>query len=172
MKKNNLAGCCGISCGLCPRFQSKAKSKCLGCGPDGHCSYCSIFRCCVLKRNYETCADCSEFPCNKFDKWFDSDSFVTHYKCFSNIKNIKKLGFKKFFEEQEERKKLLEMILEKYNPGRCTSLYCQACALMNMESLQEAVAKIEIVKQDKAKLFKNLIQELAEKEKLNLKLRK
>lgn len=172
MKKYNLIGCCGISCGLCPRFQSRAKSRCLGCGPDGHCSYCSIFRCCVMKRNDESCADCSEFPCEKFDKWFDADSFVTHQKCRPNIQKIKKVGIKEFLKEQEERKNLLEIILEKYNPGRCASLYCLASALMSIESLKKTVKQIESVKEDKAESFKKLIQELAEKEKINLKLRK
>jgi hypothetical protein len=172
MKKYNLVGCCGISCGLCPRFQSKAKSRCLGCGPDGHCSYCPIFRCCVIKRNNETCANCSEFPCGKFDKWFDADSFVTHQKCLPNLQKIKNIGVKEFLIEQEDRKRFLEIILDKYNPGRCTSLYCLASALMSIELLMESVQQIENVKEDKGKMFKKSLQELAEKEKIILKLRK
>ena len=172
MKKYNLIGCCGISCGLCPRYQSKAKSRCSGCGPDAHCSYCPIFRCCVMKRSYETCADCSEFPCGRFDKWFDTDSFVTHQKCLPNIQTIKRLGVKEFLKEQEERRQILEVLLERYNPGRCTSLYCSATALMGIESLKKTVKQIWSVKEDKAKSFKRLIQELAEKEKIALKLRR
>lgn len=172
MKENNLIGCCGIFCGLCSRFQSKAKSRCLGCGSDGHCSYCSIFRCCVMKREYETCANCSEFPCDKFDKWFDGDSFVTHQKCLPNIQQIKAVGIDEFLKEQNERKKLLEMILELYNPGRCATLYCQAAALISIESLEEVIKQIESVREDKAKTFKKFIQELGEKEKISLNLRK
>lgn len=172
MKKYPLVGCCGISCGLCPRFQSKAKSRCLGCGPDAHCSYCSIFRCCVMKRKYQTCADCNEFPCEKFDKWFDADSFVTHQKCLPNIKKIKKVGIKEFLREQAERKKILEIMLEKYNPGQCMSLYCLASALMSVESLKMALKQIEGVKKNEPKSFKILIQELAGKEKISLKLRR
>jgi hypothetical protein len=172
MKKYKLIGCCGISCGLCPRFQTKAESRCLGCGPDAHCSYCSIFRCCVMKLKHETCADCSEFPCKKFDKWFEADSFVTHQKCLPNIQEIKKAGVKEFLKEQEERRKILEIMLEKYNPGRCASLYCLACARMSVGSLNKAVELIERVKVDKAKTFKRLILELAEEERISLKLRK
>lgn len=172
MKKYNLIGCCGIYCGLCPRFQSKANSRCLGCGPDAHCTYCPVFRCCAMKRNYETCADCSEFPCEKFNKWFDTDSFVTHKNCFPNIGKINKTGIRKFLKGQEERKRILEILLEKYNPGRCASLYCLASALMSLESLKLAIKQIENVKKDKEKLFKKLIQELAEKDNISLKLRK
>ena len=172
MKKFNLIGCCGISCGLCSRFQSKAKSRCLGCGPDGHCSYCPIFRCSVMKRKYETCANCSEFPCEKYDKWFDTDSFVTHQNCLPNIQKIQNSGIEEFIREQEQRKRLLEKILEIYNPGRCTTLYCQASALMSLKSLKEALIQIKTVKEDKPKSFKKLIQELAEKDNITLSLRK
>ena len=139
MKKHYLIGCCGISCGLCPRFQSKAKSRCLGCGPDGHCSYCSIFRCCVMKQNYETCADCNDFPCERFDAWFDGDSFVTHQKCLANVTKIKEVGINKFLKEEVERQELLELMLEKYNSGRSMSLYCLAASLMSVKSLKDAL---------------------------------
>jgi hypothetical protein len=172
LKRHDLIGCCGISCGLCPRYQSKAKSRCLGCGPDGHCSYCSIFRCCVIKRNYQTCADCTEFPCNKFEKWFDGDSFVTHRKCFPNINKIKEIGIDAFLKEQQERKELLELMLEKYNTGRSASLFCLASALLSIKSLNEALEQIDDIRTDKPQAFTRLIQELAERENVSLKLRK
>jgi hypothetical protein len=172
MKEHNLIGCCGISCGLCPRFQSKAKSRCLGCGPDAHCPYCSIFRCCVMKRDHETCADCSEFPCKKFDAWSDADSFVTHQKCLLNIKKIKEAGINEFLKEQADRRELLELMLEKYNPGQCMSLYCLASAFMSVGLLKKAVKQTESAKEDKARSLKRLLQELAEREKISLKLRR
>jgi len=125
-----------------------------------------------MKRNYETCADCNEFPCEKFSKWFDKDSFVTHQKCFPNIQRIKKAGINTLLREQEERKILLEIMLEKYNPGKCMSLYCLASSLISVKSLNEAVRQIEGIKEDKAKSFKLLIQKLSEKDKIILKLLK
>jgi len=32
LKKNETIGCCGIDCGLCPRFHTKGDSVCPGCG--------------------------------------------------------------------------------------------------------------------------------------------
>jgi hypothetical protein len=172
LKNYNLIGCCGIYCGICPRFHSKSKSRCSGCGPDSHCSFCSIFRCCVIKKRYETCSDCSDFPCNKFNKWFETDSFVTHIKCLPNIQKIKKVGIKDFLKDEEARMRFLEIILDKYNSGRCMSLYCQFSAHMSFESLKNALRQIESIKGDKAKSFKKLIQELAEKDNISLRLRK
>lgn len=125
-----------------------------------------------MKRDHETCADCSEFPCEKFSKWFDGDSFVTHQKCLSNIQEIKKAGVKEFLNEQDERKNILEIMLEKYNPGRCATLYCLASALMTLTSLKKAVTQIENVKEEKAKSFKKMILEFAEEDKNTLILRK
>jgi hypothetical protein len=126
-----------------------------------------------MRRKLETCADCSDFPCEKFNKWFDEDSFVTHQKCLVNIQNIKKLGIEKFLKEQNERKTILEIMLEKYNPGQCMSLYCLAATLMTTEALKKAIKEIENIKEeDRATSFKKLIQELAKRENNNLKLRK
>jgi len=32
LKIYNTIGCCGIDCGLCPRFYTKGDSVCPGCG--------------------------------------------------------------------------------------------------------------------------------------------
>jgi hypothetical protein len=125
-----------------------------------------------MKRDYETCADCNEFPCEKFGKWFDTDSFVTHHKCLPNIQRIKEVGINALLGEQEERRVLLEIMLKKYNPGKCMSLYCLVSSLMSVKSLNEAMKQIEGIKEDKAKSFKLLIQELSEKENIILRLRK
>jgi hypothetical protein len=131
-----------------------------------------MFRCCVMKRNHETCADCDEFPCEKFVKWLDMDSFVTHQKCFPNIQRIKKIGINAFLREQEERKVLLEIMLEQYNPGKCMSLYCLASSLMGVKSLNEAMEQIESIEENKARSFKILIQDLSERDKIILRLLK
>ncbi len=172
MKKHPLIGCCGISCGLCPRFQSRAPSRCSGCGPDAHCSYCPVFRCCSLKRNYETCADCPEYPCDKIAAWSDGDSFVSHRNCLLNLDTIKKAGTDAFLKGEAERREILETMLENYNPGRCTSLYCLASTLMSIGSLRKALARMGDIRTDKPKSFKILIQEMADKEKIPLKLRR
>ena len=60
LKKYNTIGCCGIDCGLCPRFHTNGASACPGCcGKDfkeKHPS-CGVVTCCVDKHKFETCAD-------------------------------------------------------------------------------------------------------------------
>src|SRR5512145_448571 len=66
LKKYETIGCCGIDCGLCPRFHTKGDSACPGCGgvnfKEKHPS-CGFVTCCVIKNGMEVCADCKDYPC-------------------------------------------------------------------------------------------------------------
>lgn len=70
LKKYETIGCCGIDCGLCPRFHTKGESGCPGCGglnfKDKHPS-CGFLTCCVIKNELEVCSDCNDYPCKRFD---------------------------------------------------------------------------------------------------------
>ena len=84
LKKYETISACGIDCGLCPRFYTKGDSVCPGCGGVNFREKrgsCGVLTCCVIKKGFETCADCKEFPCRRFETVScGSDSFVTHKK--------------------------------------------------------------------------------------------
>jgi hypothetical protein len=103
-KKYYTLGCCGIDCGLCPRFYTSGSSKCPGCcGADfkeKHPS-CSFVTCCFKKSNIEVCAECAKFPCEKFDnETGDADSFITHGRVMKNQKFIKENGIDIFIKQR------------------------------------------------------------------------
>ena len=125
-----------------------------------------------MKHSHETCADCNEFPCGKFSKWFDTDSFVTHKNCLPNIKKIKNSGIDEFLKELSERKKLLELILDNFNTGRLMSFYCLASTILSIGSLKNALKKIENAGENRVKSFELLIMEYRDSENISLKLRK
>ena len=110
LKKYPTVACCGLDCGLCPMYYTKGPSKCPGCcGPDfinKHPS-CSIITCCVKKSKFETCAECSEFPCSKINKWDKYDSFISHKVSLSNLEIIKDKGIEQFLTQQKRRIELL-----------------------------------------------------------------
>ncbi len=102
-------GCCGLDCGLCPRYYTVGTSRCPGCGgPDFFNKHpsCSFITCCVKKKNFEVCAECSEFPCSKFksDEEYqqlqESSSYPSCKKVISNLNFIKKHGIEKFIKQQ------------------------------------------------------------------------
>jgi hypothetical protein len=146
VKKFSTIACCGIDCGLCPQFHSNAKSACPGCGGEDfklkHPS-CGIHTCCVTKRGLETCADCTDFPCPRFDN--DSgqyDSFVTHRRVYPNLNSIRSNGYEPFLDQQRLRIDILKDFLLLANAGRSKNFYCLACALLPLENLTEGHSQL------------------------------
>lgn len=185
-KKIPTLGCCGLDCGLCPRFYTEGSSKYAGCcGVDFEKKHpsCSFITCCVKKKNLEVCAECGDFPCPKFDKETgETDSFITHRRVISNQNLIKESGIAAFIEQQNKRMRLLKTTLECYDDGRCKSFYCLATALLSLKSLNEslikadqAIKKKSVGKEDlkgRAKILREILNQYASEEDEELKLRK
>jgi len=186
MEERDLAGVCGLYCGLCPRFQSKARSRCLGCQLGEQHSYCSVYRCCVIKRGLFTCADCDEYPCERLLRVLGVeeglDSFISHKPALPNLGRIREVGLEAYLEEQRERRLLVEHLLDHYNEGRSMSFYCRACALMPPDLIRQAMDEVEKVLTSqqvdgsnlkaRAKAMRATIQDLASQAGIDLKLRK
>lgn len=140
-KKYSTIGCCGIDCGLCPRFYTKGDSACPGCSglnfSEKHPS-CGFVSCCVIKKEFEVCAECEDYPCGRFDSEKKGyDSFITHKKVFANQDFIKNNGIEDFIKLQNERIKILTTFLTKYDDGRSKSFFCLSCVLLPLDKLQE-----------------------------------
>jgi len=178
-------GACGLYCGLCPRCQSNAPSRCLGCHLGGQHSYCSVYRC-VTKRGFTTCAECSEYPCERLLRVLGVekglDSFVSHKPALDNLDQIKKDGLESFLQEQRKRRLLAEQLISNYNAGRSMTLYCTACALMPPRTIERAINKMErsltngqvdrLNQKEVAKAMRKLIEEAASDLGIDLALRR
>ncbi len=171
----NLIGCCGIYCGLCNKYQSKAPSRCIGCQLGEQHSWCSIWNCCVKKHGLKTCAECSEiFTCEIFIR----RKVAEWIPAADNLRQMKEGGLENWLEEQKERQSLVEELLQNYNEGRSMSFYCKACTRMSIELLNRAIKesneKLAGEKADKtdvklkAKILKGTIADLALKTNINL----
>jgi hypothetical protein len=185
-KKFFTLGCCGLDCGLCPRFYTEGSSKCPGCCGDDFLNKhpsCSFITCCVKKKNLEVCAECNDFPCAKFDNETGmTDSFVTHRRVIHNQNFIRKSGINAFIEQQKKRMSLLQTMLECYDDGNCKSFFCLAAALLSLKSLNESIVRADIIineksidKNDlkgKATVIKQILNQFADGENEELKLRK
>lgn len=173
-------GCCGLDCGLCPRYYTVGSSRCPGClGPDFFNKHpsCSFITCCVKKKNLEVCAECAEFPCSKFDGFDAADSFLTHRKAIPNLDLIRKYGLEAFIKQQKKRIELLEEMLNEFDEGRSKSYYCIAATVMEIDELKKALAKARkdstgLDIKGKAKLLHSKLDEIAEQKVYFLRLRK
>ena len=177
-------GCCGIDCGLCPRYHTAGSSRCPGCaGPDFFEKHppCGHITCCVKKRKLEVCSQCDEFPCSKFESWAEGDSFVTHLKTLSNLNSIRGEGLEEFAEQQRKRIGLLNTMLEEFDDGRSKSFYCLAATLLPVTALEESLRHAQQqIKQDKVKsgdvktragILRGILDDCAAKTGVELKLR-
>jgi hypothetical protein len=187
LKTYPTIGCCGLDCGLCPRFYTVGHSRCPGCaGPNFFNKHpsCPFITCCVKKKNLEVCAECSEFPCSKFksneeyQQLQESSSYPSSKKVIPNLNFIKKHGIKKFIEQQRSRIKLLETMIKNFDDGRSRSFFCKATTLLELtgltSSLDKATQKIKTDKirqndvKNKARILKKIINEIAFKEGVEL----
>ena len=173
-------GCCGIDCGLCPRFHTIGKSKCPGClGKNFYEKHpsCSIITCCVKKREHETCASCSDFLCDRLKDWDKGDSFVTHRNSLQTLKYIKDNDIESFHNKQAEKISLLETLLEKFNDGRSKSFYCLAVNLLPIEELIKVIREADenLIERDRkaiSKFIKSQFFEIGKQANIELKYRK
>jgi hypothetical protein len=186
IKKYYTLGCCGIACGLCPRYYTEGESRCPGCFGENFAEKhppCSFATCCVKNNNLEACGQCKDFPCEKYDgEKILKDSFVTHKKMMENQKTIKKYGIEKYMEKQNIRVNILEKILSEYNDGKSKNYFCIAVALLDIKcltiSIKEAERKIKkknIIENDlknKAIILKNILAEYANENNIEIKLEK
>jgi len=179
LKQHETIGCCGIDCGLCPRYHTLGTSACPGCGGENfkekHPS-CGFLTCCAVKHGFEACSFCSEFPCKRFDAEKQGfDSFVTHRNVFTNLATIKHEGMECFITQQKTRIALLKEFLAHFDDGRSKSFFCLSCALLPIEALTKAhsAAQAFITSQDvkmKNRLLREHLTTAAQKHAIDLKL--
>lgn len=108
LSKTKLIAPCGMNCGVCYAYL-REKNKCPGCRiSDGDKSItrqrCKIKNCINFengKKNF--CFECKEFPCDNL-KHLDK-RYQTKYgmSMVENLISIKKLGIKKFVENEKIR---------------------------------------------------------------------
>jgi hypothetical protein len=170
-RKHPTIGCCGIDCGLCPRYYTDGNSRCPGCGGESFEQKhppCGYLTCCVKKKGLSVCAECSEFPCKRFDKENgERDSFVLHRRILPNQKLIHEIGLDAFLVRQAERIAFLETALRQHDDGRSKSFYCIASALLSVDSLKEALNRA-----DNGENLRAILNNYADREAQELKLRK
>ena len=178
-KKFPTIGCCGIDCGLCPRFYTEGNSQCPGCGGEGFESKhppCGVKSCCNGKHGLEVCSQCAKYLCPKYtdrDK-VERDSFVTHKRIFQNHAYIQTHGIDVFISEQHKRISILQDMLANYDDGRCKSHFCLAAALLPVQHLNAATneASSETDKKSAAKTLKAALRKYADVEGVDLSLKK
>lgn len=171
---NPLFSLCGLNCGLCPM---KIGGHCSGCG-FGNQS-CKIAKCSLEHGNVEYCFQCEEYPCGRYEHIDDYDSFITHQHRKLDLEKAEHIGMSAYNQEQEEKSEILEVLLSDYNDGRRKTFYCVAVNLLEIGEIKGVLKSIEedtelrnVGMKEKSAYVVKRFKELAENNKIDLKLRK
>jgi hypothetical protein len=176
-------GICGLSCRLCPTYQTETESRCGGCKSEARIAVgCSFITCAVKKKGIEFCWDCEEsLTCEKWEKHRDAGKRYDSFKCYQKLEDdihfIQENGVEKFEEIQKLRQQLLAQILREFNEGRSKSYYCIAATVLEIEELEKVIGKarkmsIGLDIRGKSKVMHLMLDNIAGKNSYYLKLRK
>jgi hypothetical protein len=176
-------GICGLSCRLCPMYNTKAESRCSGCkSPARMAVGCPFITCAVKKKGIEFCWECEERnTCEKWKNHREAGKRYDSFKCYQtlgeDIFSIDTKGIDEFEQIQKQREQFLKEMLKDFNEGRSKSYYCIAATVLELEELNEAVtqARKESDGMDvkgKSKVLHSSLDTIALKKKYSLKLRK
>ena len=168
-RKNHLFSLCGLNCGLCTM---RLGGHCGGCS-NGNQS-CKIARCSLEHGGVEYCCECSLYPCEKYEKIDEYDSFITHRKRKADMERLRNIGADRYNAEQEEKVRLLGYLLSTCNDGRRKTLFCLAVNLLELSDVrtvenQLMASDLPTVK-ERAVYAATLLQKAADEKGISLKL--
>jgi hypothetical protein len=176
-------GVCGLSCRLCPMYNSKSASRCAGCKSEGRMKVgCPFIACAVKKKGLEFCWQCPDHEA--CEKWHthrelgrSHDSFVCYQRLENNIAFIEQQGISAFEADQKKREHLLSEMLDEFNEGRSKSYYCIVATVMDTQEIAEAIAQARDNSagadiKTKSKALHAILDKIAQERGYNLKLRK
>lgn len=181
--KYSQIGICGLSCRLCPRYHTEAKSRCEGCKTESRMAVgCPFITCATRKRQIEFCWECEENKtCEKWEKHREAGKKADSFKCYQKLEDdisfIQKKGVNEFEKLQKVREELLKEMLQEFNEGRSKSYYCIAATVLEIEALKEALIKAKkeskgLGIKDKSKILHSILDEVAKRRNYCLRLRR
>jgi hypothetical protein len=106
-------GCCGAYCKTCITWQKEKypnERTCLSCKlgyeqgkRDASKAKCKIKVCCFMEKNHETCIDCSNYPCEILEAFWNKKGWK--YKQYrKQLEFIKHNGYNEFLKRADKWK--------------------------------------------------------------------
>lgn len=173
-REDRFFSLCGLNCGLCTMHIS---GNCPGCGGGEENQSCKIARCSLEHGGIQYCFQCKAYPCERYIRPSEYDSFITKRNQLSDMKKMEQIGAEAYAEEQQEKMSILNELLEQYNDGRKKTFYALAVNLLDIEALQQVMSALRSYNEKtdvkaKAAYATALLQEKANENGVELKLRK
>lgn len=122
---------------MCPMLLG---NYCGGCG-NGNQS-CRIAKCSLEHGKVEYCYECKQYPCEKYQRIDEYDSFITHRRQKADLERAQSIGIAQYNLEQQEKIQILSHLLSNYNDGRRKNFFCVVVNLLELSELREAMKQI------------------------------
>jgi hypothetical protein len=176
-------GVCGLSCRLCPSYNSQAESRCCGCKSAERIRVgCPFITCGVKKKGLDFCWECTESgTCEKWKSHRDAGKIGDSFKCYqtleADIEFVFHNGIEEFEKQQKAREQILKAMLNEFNDGRSKSYYCIVATVFTIDELQTVLATARansssLEQKEKSKVMHSTIEKVAAQKGYLLKLRK
>jgi len=176
-------GICGLSCRLCPMYNTTAASRCEGCkSPVRMAVGCPFITCAVRKKGIEFCRECEEHTsCETWKNHREAGKHHDSFKCYQTLEDdisfIDTQGIAEFEKIQKQRERVLREMLQDFNEGRSKSYYCIAATVLDLEELKEALSRARkesegMDMKGKSKVLHSILGAIALKKNYTLTLRK
>ena len=151
LRKHPEFAVCGLNCGLCPRYHTDGPSRCPGCeGADFYEKHpaCGVISCSKRHGGVEFCYECSAYPCERFSREGEEDSFISYRNVLSDFEAARSGGLAAYLRNLHRKMEILEYLIGNVNDGRRKSFYCMAANLLPLEDLEEAIGEIRRMEGD------------------------
>lgn len=175
LRDDLLFSLCGLNCSLCPMF---IRGGCTGCREGSSCyMICEFAPCSIEHGNLDYCFECKEYPCDKYDGVDLHDSLISHLNQKRDMEKAKRIGIENYHKEQMAKKEILNKLLNEYDIGHRDVFFCLAVNLLEVDDLNDALGQADELTRDmdladKSDLMKDILNDIAEKRDIALKLRR
>lgn len=171
-RNNPYLSLCGLNCRLCSMYLG---GHCAGCGYGNQT--CKIAKCSIEHGSPEYCFLCNEYPCTRYEKIDEYDSFITHKNQKADLRKAQNIGIAAYNAEQLEKSAMLARMLSEYNAGREKTLFCLAVNLLEADEIKSVLEAAKAHSDDftlreRANYVSELLREAAQKKAIELKLRR
>ena len=142
-KKHHTLGCCGLDCGLCPRFYTDGASRCPGCcgevfSPNTPCPFVT---CCFKRKAWKYALSVMNIPVpGPKRKPARKIRSLPIEKCCITWQLFANPAWNRFCSSRPGAS-LSENMLQQYDDGRSKSYYCIAAALLSIAGLAQSIQK-------------------------------
>jgi exonuclease V gamma subunit len=97
--------------------------------------------CSIKHGRVEYCYKCSEYPCGKYKKTSEKDSFVSYVKVIEHFDEAQE-DLIRYLTELKEKYTYLKSLIETYNDGRSKTFFCTVVNNLDYRDLCTVMEKI------------------------------